>query len=126
MVLSTLAALGACSGDEPASTADNRLNGSWRLVKAEAVGPDGTKFPGSTQEILLLISDGYYSINWAGGQEPSPYYAERFAPNLAWQRIESADGVSDPNTAAGVRYHYQWIRIERSSEFREIRTPAGG
>jgi hypothetical protein len=30
---------------------------------------------------------------------------------LVWRRIESADGMPDPNTAAGVRYVSRWRRI---------------
>ncbi len=30
---------------------------------------------------------------------------------LVWRRIESADGIPDPNTDAGVRYVSRWRRI---------------
>jgi hypothetical protein len=30
---------------------------------------------------------------------------------LVWTRIESADGIPDPNTDAGVRYVTRWQRL---------------
>lgn len=141
------------------------LDGVWRLVSSETIGPDGTRYPGHTYESLLLISGGYYSMNYAFGSQKSDYFSERFQPTeaeklaryssllvnagrfeldggvltihpefalvpefvggvgefeyslngenleLVWRRIESADGIPDPNTDAGVRYVSRWQRI---------------
>jgi hypothetical protein len=142
------------------------LDGAWRLVSTETIGPDGTRYPGRTHESLLLMADGYYSMNWAFGDK-SKHFSTRFKPTeaeklarfssllvnagrfelhggqltihpefallpefvggvgefdcslkggtleLIWRTIESADGVPDPNTAAGVRYVSRWQRISR-------------
>lgn len=69
----------AIAGQE-AGTASSSIDGAWRLVHAEVVEPDGTVHPYETHESILLFADGYYSMNWATGQEPSPYYEERFRP----------------------------------------------
>jgi hypothetical protein len=141
------------------------LDGAWRLVSSETIGPDGTRYPGSPHESLLLISGGYYSMNYAFGRQKSDYFSERFRPTdeeklarynsllvnagrfaldgglltihpefalvpefigglgefeysvngdnleLVWRRIESADGIPDPNTDAGVRYVSRWQRL---------------
>lgn len=141
------------------------LDGAWRLVSSETIGPDGTRYPGQTHGSLLLISGGYYSMNYVFGSEEPEYFAERFHPTdaeklaryssllvnagrleleeglltihpefalvpefvgglgefeyslegdtlqLVWTRIESADGVADPNTDAGVQYVSRWRRI---------------
>lgn len=154
---------GAKVGSAPAPAAE--LDGVWQLVFSETIGPDGNRYPGHTYESLLLISDGYYSMNWAFGPQKSVYFSERFKPTdaeglaryrsllvnagrfelngglltihpvfalvpefvggmgefeyslngntlqLVWRKIESADGIPDPNTDAGVRYVSRWQRI---------------
>ena len=154
----------APSDDGARSDDDRRLDGVWRMVFAEAIGPDGAHFPSTLQESVLLIAGDYYSMNWAGGEAPAPYSAEQLRPtdaekaarysslivnagrfeasdgvltirpdfalvpeyvgglgqfdyalsgdtlDLEWHTIESADGTPDPATAAGVRFHYKWIR----------------
>ena len=141
------------------------LDGVWHLVSSETIGPDGTRYPGHTYESLLLISEGYYSMNWAFGPQKSDYFAKRFNPTdaeklarynallvnagrfeldggvltihpkfalvpefvggvgefeyslkgetlqLVWRKIESADGIPDPNTRGGVRYVSRWQRV---------------
>lgn len=158
-----LSCAGAKVESERASTGE--LDGVWRLMSSETIGPDGTRNPGRTYESLLLVSDGYYSMNWAFGPQESDYFSERFKPTdgeklaryssllvnagrfdlvgdlltihpefalvpefvggvgefeysltggalqLVWRKIESADGIPDPNTAAGVRYVSRWQRI---------------
>ncbi len=143
---------------------DSRLDGVWRLVMAEVIGPDGVHRPGHAQESFLMFSKDYYSMNWAGGKAPAPFSAKPLRPtdaekitrysslivnagrfevsdgkltirhecelgpeyvgglgefdyavsgdtlDLVWRTIESADGTPDPATAAGVRFHYTWIR----------------
>lgn len=59
------------------------LNGAWKLDSALTVGPDGSIYPKSFQESFLLFSDGYYSMNWAGGDKPADFYKERFQPTDA-------------------------------------------
>ncbi len=161
-----LALLVACtpSHDSAKSVVNGRLDGAWRLVQSETILPDGTRRPGHFQESFLLFAGDYYSMNWVGGESPSTYFAQQFAPadsekiarfssllinagrfevsqdtltihpefalipeyvgglgefdfklngdtlDLEWRTIESADGISDPNTAVGVRFYYQWIR----------------
>lgn len=148
---------------EGASTGE--LDGAWQLVSSETIGPDGTRYPGQTHESLLVISGGYYSMNYAFGPQRSGYFSERFNPTdaeklaryssllvnagrfelegrlltihpefalvpefvggvgefeysldgdtlqLVWRRIESADGIPDPRTDAGVQYVSRWQRI---------------
>lgn len=164
LVLATSCA-GATVESERASAGE--LDGAWRLVSSETIGPDGTRYPGHRYESLLLIFDGYYSMNWAFGPQESDYFSERFNPTdeeklaryssllvnagrfeidgglltihpefalvpefvggvgefeyslnrgilqLVWRKIESADGIPDPNTEAGVRYVTRWRRIAR-------------
>lgn len=157
----------ACRSPEPrpGESASPELDGAWQRTFSETIGPDGSRYPGTTHESFLLISDGFYSMNWAFGAEASDFYADRFSPTdeeklaryeamlvnagrfdvdgnvftihptfalvpefigglgefeysldggmllLVWRRIVSADGVSDPNTEAGVRYVSRWQRI---------------
>ena len=157
----------SCAGTKVESQAGpaKELDGVWRLVFSETIGPDGTRRPGRTHESLLVISDGYYSMNYAFGPQKSGYFSKRFNPTdtealaryrsllvnagrfeldggrltihpefamvpefvgglgefeyslsgeslqLIWSKIESADGIPDPNTAAGVRYVSRWQRI---------------
>lgn len=164
-----LALAASCTGTDGESedTSAAGLDGAWRMVASETIGPDGTLYPGRTHESLLLISGGYYSMNWAFGPEESDYFSERFNPTdeeklaryssllvnagrfeldgdvltihpefalvpefvggvgefeyslsgdtlrLVWRRIESADGIRDPNTEAGVRYVSRWERLPR-------------
>lgn len=163
----TLMVAASCAGAEVESEGGSagELDGVWRLVSSETIGPDGTRYPGQTHESLLLISGGYYSMNYAFGPRKSEYFSERFRPTdaeklaryssllvnagrfevdegvltihpefalvpeyvgglgefeysldggtleLVWRRIEAADGVPDPNTAAGVRYVSRWQRV---------------
>lgn len=81
VVLAVLLAV-ACDGPAVQSgrAAPSELDGAWSLVCAETIAPDGTRIPGSAQESFLLISGGYYSLNWAHGAEPSEYFVERFEP----------------------------------------------
>jgi hypothetical protein len=173
VVTATLIFSGSSRGQEPkpVESISPELDGAWRRTFSETIGPDGTRYPGSIHESFLLISDGFYSMNWAFGPEPSDYYSERFRPtddeklarygvllvnagrfeldgnvltihptfavvpefigglgefeysldgdtlHLVWRRIVSADGVPDPNTAAGVRYVSRWERIQRQVDF---------
>lgn len=159
----------SCTGAnvESEGASAGELDGAWRMVSSETIGPDGARYPGQTHESLLLISGGYYSMNWAFGPDESEYFSERFNPTdaeklaryssllvnagrfeldgglltihpefalvpefigglgefeysldgetlqLVWRRIESADGIPDPNTEAGVRYVSRWERIPR-------------
>lgn len=159
----TASCAGANAESDRASAGE--LDGAWRLVSSETIAPDSTRHPGSTHESLLLISGGYYSMNYAFGARKSDFYTERFRPTdaeklaryssllvnagrfeldgglltihpefalvpefvgglgefeysldgddleLVWRRIESADGIPDPNTDAGVRYVSRWRRI---------------
>lgn len=83
----SLALLCAAACRSPATESGHQktgeLDGAWRRVFAETLAPDGTRYPGKTYESLLLISDGYYSMNWAFGSEPSEYNADRFNPTDA-------------------------------------------
>lgn len=157
----------SCTGTkvEPEAAAAEELDGAWRMVFSETIGPDGLRYPGRTHESLLLMSNGYYSMNWAFGPRKSEYFSERFKPTeaeklaryssllinagrfeivggllkiypefalvpefigglgefeysldadtlqLVWRTIESADGIPDPNTDAGVRYVSRWQRV---------------
>jgi hypothetical protein len=168
-VILTLIFTGACRSPEPrpGESVSPELDGAWQRTFSETIGPDGSRYPGPTHESFLLISDGFYSMNWAFGAEASDFYADRFSPTddeklaryeallvnagrfdldgnvltihptfalvpefigglgefeysldggmlqLVWRRIVSADGVSDPNTDAGVRYVSRWQRISR-------------
>lgn len=159
----------ACRSPEPQprASASPDLDGAWRRVFSETIGPDGTRYPGRIHESFFLISDGFYSMNWAFGPEAADFYSDRFNPTddeklaryntllvnagrfdldgdvltihpifalvpefigglgefeytldgdtlqLVWRRIVSADGIADPNTAAGVRYVSRWERISR-------------
>lgn len=82
--LLSLALLCAAACRSPATESGHEksgeLDGAWRRVFAETIGPDGTRYPGKTYESLLLISDGYYSMNWAFGSQRSDYYGDRFNP----------------------------------------------
>jgi hypothetical protein len=73
-----LACAGAKVESERGSTGE--LDGVWRLISSETIGPDSTRYPGRTYESLLLISGGYYSMNWAFGPQKSDYFSERFKP----------------------------------------------
>ncbi|GEM_PF-1541006 len=81
----TLSLTGACRGvvPEPGDSVSPELDGTWRRIFSETIGPDGTRYPGRTHESFLLISDGFYSMNWAFGPEASDYYADRFRPTDA-------------------------------------------
>jgi hypothetical protein len=167
LVVMALVCAVSCAGRTVESQAGpaNELDGVWRLGFSETIGPDGTRRSGRTHESLLVISDGYYSMNYAFGPQKSEYFANRFNPTdaerlaryssllvnagrfeldgglltihpefalvpefvggvgefeyslngetleLVWRRIESGDGIPDPNTAAGVRYVTRWQRI---------------
>jgi hypothetical protein len=166
MLAPLLILFAACTppDDTTISDHDSGLDGAWRLVMSEAIGPDGVRYPGYVQESLLLFAGSYYSMNWAGGEAPAPSSVEQLRPtdaekvarynslivnaghfevsekvltirpdfalvpeyvgglgefdyvlngetlDLVWRTIESADGTPDPNTAAGVCYHYKWTR----------------
>lgn len=77
--------ISACNSAEITSEPglSRALDGAWRMVSAETIVPDGTRLPGSSHESLLLISDGYYSLNWAYGADASEYYVARFNPTDA-------------------------------------------
>ena len=72
----------ACQNPVSRQTASGSslLDGAWQRVFAETIGPDGTRYPGQTHESFLLISDGFYSMNWAFGSSASAYFKERFSP----------------------------------------------
>ena len=157
----------SCAGAkvESQATRAGELEGAWRLAFSETIGPDGTRRPGRTHESLLVIADGYYSMNYAFGPQKSESFSKRFSPTdaealaryrsllvnagrfeldggllrihpefalvpefvgglgefeyslngeslqLVWSKIESAEGIPDPNTAAGVRYVSRWQRL---------------
>ena len=85
VVTVTLIFTGACRSPvpEPGESVFPELDGAWRRTFSETIGPDGSRYPGRTHESFLLISDGFYSMNWAFGPEASDYYAERFRPTDA-------------------------------------------
>lgn len=56
------------------------LNGAWQMTSSKTIGPDGSEYPSSSQENLLLFTDRYYSMNRVSGAEPSEFYKERFQP----------------------------------------------
>ena len=74
--------------------------------------------PGSVQESLLIFADGFYSMNWTGGSEPSPFNEQRFNPTEAERadryrrllvnagRYEIADGIlrTEPDFALVPEY----------------------
>jgi CubicO group peptidase (beta-lactamase class C family) len=62
--------------DEPPGS----IEGAWRLIRSETHLPDGTVRAGSPQESFLLFSGSFYSMNTAGGREPSPFFKSRFQP----------------------------------------------
>lgn len=68
---------------ESQATRAGELEGAWRLAFSETIGPDGTRRPGRTHESLLVISDGYYSMNYAFGPQKSEYFSKRFSPTDA-------------------------------------------
>lgn len=85
IVLLLVALWAGCGDGEPergraASSAADSLAGAWELRRAETVAPDGTVTPYSTQESFLLFTADHYSMNWAGGSEPTPPYGEPFQP----------------------------------------------
>lgn len=150
--------------DMPVQTGSRALDGVWRLELTEVLTPDGQRISRPSHESFLLFAGDYYSMNWAGGESPAPFSAERLRPtdaekiarygsvivnagrfemseteltispdfalvpeyvggvgefdyalvgdtlDLEWHTILSADGVPDPSTAAGVRFHYRWSR----------------
>lgn len=75
----------SCAGTDVESQAGTarELDGAWRLVSSETIGPDGTRRPGRTYESLLVIADGYYSMNYAFGPQKSDYFSRRFGPTDA-------------------------------------------
>lgn len=70
---------GACRSPEPkpSESVSPELDGAWHRTSSETIGPDGSRYPGRTHESFLLISDGFYSMNWAFGPEASDFYADR-------------------------------------------------
>lgn len=82
VLVAALLFTGGCRGpeQESAESISPELDGAWRRTFSETIGPDGSRHPGSTHESFLLISDGFYSMNWAFGPEASEYYSERFSP----------------------------------------------
>lgn len=68
------------SGCSPSETERaNPLVGAWRMTSHVSFLVDGTKTDNKPQENLLLFSEGYYSMAFARGDEPSPAYAEKFS-----------------------------------------------
>ena len=74
----------ASTGETPEaaleSTGADAIQGGWTLLRSQTHLPDGTVRAGSPQESFLLFSEPYYSMNTAGGREPSPSYESRFQP----------------------------------------------
>jgi hypothetical protein len=62
---------------------EGTLEGGWELIRSETHLPDGTVQTGSPQDSFLLFLHPYYSMNVAGGREPSPFYETRFRPTDA-------------------------------------------
>jgi len=56
------------------------LQGAWLRVEGAAVGRDGTEYPSTIRESLLLFSGDHYSMNWAGGTEAPVPSATPFRP----------------------------------------------
>lgn len=100
------------------------------MTSSKAIGPF------STQVSLLLFTDRYYSMNRISGTEPSEFYKERFQPSdsekldrynrflvnagmsvedstleMDWKAILSAESVSDPYTAQGYHFKYEFALI---------------
>jgi hypothetical protein len=82
VVTLTLIFIGACRSPEPrrGESVSPELDGAWQRTFSETIGPDGSRYPGRTHESFLLISDGFYGMNWAFGAEASDFYADRFSP----------------------------------------------
>jgi hypothetical protein len=68
--------LSACT---PASSPS--LEGAWRVLQVELIGPDGAVTVLPHQESLFLFTGDHYSMVYAFGEAPSPPYAERWRPS---------------------------------------------
>ena len=71
-------ALGLCAC-QPASSPS--LEGAWRVLQVQLVGPDGTATVLPHQESLFLFTGDHYSMTYTFGPAPSPPYAERWKPS---------------------------------------------
>lgn len=63
------------------------ITGTWRLVGLVHTDAHGIATSATPRESIVLFGDRHYSIGYAHGDVPSPFFAERFAPTDA----EAAD-----------------------------------
>jgi len=59
----------------------NPFKGVWRVELSEAILPDGEVARArEVHESIVIFTDGYYTMNMAGGEEPSPHPATPLRP----------------------------------------------
>jgi len=58
------------------------LEGAWRVLQVQLIGPDGAVTVLPHQESLFLFTGDHYAMVYAFGEAPSPPYAERWRPSV--------------------------------------------
>ena len=64
-------------------------------------------------ELLTIYPEFALVPEFVDGIGEFEYSLDGETLQLIWRKIESADGIPDPNTDAGVRYVTGWQRIPR-------------
>ncbi len=70
--------LGLCACQPPSF---GSLEGAWRVLEVQLIGPEGSVTILPHQESLFLFTRDHYSMVYAFGEDPSPPYAERWRPS---------------------------------------------